>query len=407
MQFKRSYIIKTLTIGTLTSLLLTAMCSGKPPALIVQDGGSFFHGFTSLEERIVNSDVIVRAQLVSVEADGQYGAGNWLPAIEYRFEALDYLKGHGAGHISVTKSFDGISNSLYYSRDGYSSKAGAKREARKIIVDRDDTWDDRQAVLFLKCDNDVWNAKCDREAKEYGKSYKFTLGYRAGYNIKSSSNRVWLPAIDSENQKQFLLRAPPLNEKDTITLEQLRNIIDEFELSIRHAEEQGIEGYERCLYARYRHERLNVAAMAAGGSLTISSFESHDVLQMERKIQLSGLTKEETKIDTVLQYSGRSQPNRHLRDKIWLTGKDAHLFKLITDPTDIETIHEPEEAIKLNIVANEVLPIGSYRFQLQRQEADFIPCEYHSRIPAINYFIDVLPLGAQDTQGRSMESKHD
>lgn len=396
MQFKRSYIIKTLTIGTLTSLLLTVMCSGKPPEIIVQNGGGLvFHGVTSLEERIVNSDVIVRAQLVSVQADGQYGAGNWLPAIEYHFEALDYLKGHGAGHISVTKSFAGTSNSAYYSRDGYSSKAGAKREARKIIVGRDDTWDDRQAVLFLKCDDDVWNAKCDREAKEYGKSYKFTLGYRAGYNIK---NRVWLPAIDSENQKQFLLRAPLLNEKDTITIEQLRNIIDEFELSIKHAEEQGIEGYEQCLYARYRHERLNVAAIVAGGSITISFGETHNVLQMERKIQLSGLTKEETKIDTVLQYSGGYQVNRHLRDKIWFTGKDAHLFKLITDPTDIETIHEPEEAIKLNIVANEVLPIGSYRFQLQRQEADFIPCEYDGRIPAINYFIDVLPLGSRYTE---------
>lgn len=123
-----------------------------------------------------------------------------------------------------------------------------------------------------------------------------------------------------------------------------------------------------------------------------------NVLQSERKIQLSGLTKEETKIDTVLQYSGGYQANSHLRDKIWLTGKDAHLFKLVTDPTDIEIIHEPEEAIKLNIVANEVLPIGSYRFQLQRQEADFIPCEYDGRIPAINYFIDVLPLGSRYTE---------
>ena len=140
-------------------------------------------------------------------------------------------------------------------------------------------------------------------------------------------------------------------------------------------------GYKDCLAAMYARERENQGAIAAGGSL-IRYWRPHHVPPPRReRIVFSGLPAKKVVVGKVWSYFGR-HPLENTRDRVWLTGADAHLFRLGTD--------KAEHGVSYQITAVRSLPRGIYRFQLRRQEARFQPCDYYDSLAAIDYVVEAM-----------------
>ena len=110
-------------------------------------------GTASLEEIIVGSDVIARVGFLSVSRasiDIVAKAGDWIdsdvsyyiPAMEHRFEVLEYLKGSGSSEI-VAVVYEGQGQE-------FDTAQGARLLGTNLVSDRDTTWDSREAIVFLK-----------------------------------------------------------------------------------------------------------------------------------------------------------------------------------------------------------------------------------------------------------------
>lgn len=390
-------IIKVIQQGDEVFEKITIVPAYPEPRIIeISDASYGYTGTTSLEERILHSEVVVRAKLKGIKATAKvksakaagqedchfYGA--WIPVVTYEFKALEFLRGQGQQDLKVHTSFGAMANM----RKEYESKQHAIDAAKEEISRRDTKWEEKEAILFLK-HAPFLITECEEDAD----SYWFTLSghiQAPEYRIESQHNRAWLPVADTEDQEEFLLKisddADPFNEGETINLDQLQLIIDELELSMQQAEEKGIAGYEDCLVAKYGREKLNHATIAAGGFLKGHWWRHEIPPSPQRKILFSGLPAEQTNLGEVSKLKGYGS-TAHLSDRIWLTGKDAHLFYLRRKPFDIRT----DTYFKYEIIPNRVLPSGNYHFQVQRQEAVFIPCKYHDELSSIDYFVEVIP----------------
>ena len=430
----------------------TVATLGSPPEPVrfhVMDAGPEFIGFTSLEERIFHSDIIARAKLNSVRAKAKLtetwpADGVWIPVVVYEFEVLEYLKGRGTESLAVNSSFGGSGDSWSSSYEVYETEGDAIAAARFHISERDGKWDDREAILFVRQDP-YWGNE------EYG----FTLSgsiQAPEYRIESHFNRVWLPAADvtSGAPEVFLMTAPPsppsqeaqpevdlkeirrqlarelgsddspgleeamrrtaeqlgvaytppdsatsrapwLRARESITLEELRQAIDDLADSISRAQAEGITGYNECLESKYERERRNQQAIYEGGELIRHWWQHYAPPPPVRKVLFAGLPAEKTILGEVSLYTG-SRNDSDFRTELWLDGADAHLFRLHPD----DEADGSGDYMGHAIVANEVLPAGSYHFKLHVHPAFFQVCGYYDELSATNYFVEAV---APDQQG--------
>ena len=371
----------------------------EPVTKEMMDAGPDTYGFTSLQERIFHSDVVARARLKSIEVAGRKSCiwnGYWIPVVEFRFDVIEFLKGEGGQSLSAKASF-GVSGSSWSgsSHRVYESQRDATAAAAHYLTTRNDQWDDREAILFLE-EQAFWDAECGEATPRSTESYGFTLAGHAQapqYRIESDFNRAWLPSSNVSSppaqSRSFLLgdRSTQVaadsaaRDSGTISLDELRGLIEELEESIRLADEQSVLGYKDCLAAMYARERENQGAIAAGGSL-IRYWRPHHVPPPRReRIVFSGLPAKKVVVGKVWSYFGR-HPLENTRDRVWLTGADAHLFRLGTD--------KAEHGVSYQITAVRSLPRGIYRFQLRRQEARFQPCDYYDSLAAIDYVVEAM-----------------
>ena len=99
----------------------------------------------SLEEQILDSDVIVRASLVSATAvtetvpSGEGISPTYRPVHELRFTVHEYLQGTGPAQIVVVRG-----------EHTYATDQEALTFANRFLSERNTTWDNQQGVLFLK-----------------------------------------------------------------------------------------------------------------------------------------------------------------------------------------------------------------------------------------------------------------
>ena len=105
----------------------------------------FYDGPTSLEERILASQVIARVQLDStastVESAVIYdGSTKYIALLEFSFSVEEYLKGSGADDIVA----------VWESSPIYDTRQEADAELPAIAAARDAQWDDREAIVFLQ-----------------------------------------------------------------------------------------------------------------------------------------------------------------------------------------------------------------------------------------------------------------
>ena len=319
-----------------------------------------YYGPTTLEERIAEADVIVRARLVSVSAvsERRTGRSGHYAALDYRFQVLEYLKGSGGGELV------GV---VYNTGREYATAAGARARSNAYKDKRDTRWDDREAIVFL--DDDHPGLPSSRQADRY------RLGalsfYEDYYTIASPWGKRWLPAeaaggaaagAGGSGAQRFLLDAPrpaasgasaQAAAAPTITLADMKAKIAEYERKV--AAGGGSQAYRDCLYEKYRWERRVRYDKEWGGSFG----EGRDYYYIRHNSSIgSGLsTGTRVHTDTYTDVAGIAPADA---GDFPIMGRDAGRFSTRW-PAVAETVRP--------------LPAGEYKFYYSYRPPRYIICD--------------------------------
>ena len=177
-----------------------------------------------LESAILRYPVIVRARLISVTYDLQRHAPTdilYRPVLLYRLRVLEYLDDIGYDDSEI--------NAVRWTAGWSHGRKAASEWAEKLIEDRYDRFDDREAIVMLG-DSGTSVGRYDRfylamVRPHYDDDH---------YSLSSQRSRHWFPATTPypDGNTEFMLAdpsGPPKSPwvRDTITLEELKMLIEE------------------------------------------------------------------------------------------------------------------------------------------------------------------------------------
>ena len=312
-------------------------------------------GPTSLEERILLSDVVARVRLSSAEGRAVGGTNGYTAVVEFRFRVLEYLKGSGGGEVVAVVVHDHTS-----------TEAGARAIASDSAAARDTRWDDREAIVFL-------------QDHELGGSPRYLIGYHSvfddGYTVASQHEKNWLPEAATTTssvsrstgatEKWFLLDAPssvaaqgsssrsvaPPSQTDgapTITLSAIKTRMAELEREI--AAGDGSQEYRECVNLKYGWLR-DLRWEAENGRLILRA----SAYNLGSGLAAGSPVYEDQK--------GGIPPDKP--GTYWLDGRDKDLFTVetTTDPLPATHARRNDRTITgLRISTARPLPAGDYVF---------------------------------------------
>ena len=196
-----------------------------------------------LEVEILYAEVIVRAKLVSVTYEIQashdpdeVSAEDWYrPVLLYNmrvFEVLKHRDYHTGPYLIGTRW-----------GSGWTDRATAERKAKEFLDARNSRYDDREAIVLL-----------GPSGFGVGRIDHHMIGslehYDDYYSLSSPRRRVWFPATDTGDPIAYMLTEPPNPSpwiRDTITLEEMKSLIDDLT-----AEHDHYEDYRRGVVDKYK-----------------------------------------------------------------------------------------------------------------------------------------------------------
>ena len=273
-----------------------------------------------LDGRIYHADVIA---LVSLrDAKGQFEtihsdagvAPTYRPALMFRFDVIEYLKGAGEDEIVV---WDPSYHTFL------TSKEALEEAEHHLAVRRNSTWDDRAAVVFLHVLQEG-----DPDDASHVRHGFATINFPWGEHTIDDLGKAWLPANaltpDGQDVVDFVRSAgdglelltdsDPNGGSDDLplifTLGELRSRMEAVATLLEEGKD--IEGYEECIVKAYSSEHW------------IRSWEARNGPFDERPVvseQVSSGEPANTEFDNA-GLSGGEFSNW------WLTGADAELFSV-------------------------------------------------------------------------------
>ena len=380
----RGLILKGVVLVLLT-FLLGLSCSGsnfsyggsgeeRPPQRIPN----------SLEKRINWADVIVRATLVSTSStvDSPDWSNDYVGAVAFRFRVLEYLKGSGSTDITVFATDAGSQPSDYFDSR---SDATDRGDALKGV--HDTTWDERQAILFLRSDVEPSGKSGDSEDNYYIGSIGLVAG--ESYMITDTTHIVWLPEAlnpstgtrDSTGEQYFLTDVPNTQatgasgwssqvEDPNVALSFLKGRIAAIAGEI--ATGDGSEEYELCVKDKYRWEQSILGQMA------LYKERGEDYYQTFTHTMMSGTPAGE------LVYTG----GHYLKLSAETAANepdDADLFVVLSGP-DAELF---EKGWPLTVLTAQPLPTGEYVFYHAERGRRQMPCDAMPELHRTRYKVVV------------------
>ncbi len=296
-------------------------------------------GTPSVEARIYDSDVVVRASLQSSRTDF------------LRFRVIEYLKGAGPADITVHAS----------------------------TVNRNTAWDDREAVLFLSLPEDQAATGAVGTTGEVAAGefvftednaftdpiYEDRSKLPTGYTI-DSRDPAWLPGEAEAGASGAVGNGAPASNPafitdsesntggsppPTISLTGLRSMIAWVE------EEEGVEGYDLCIRYVLDYKRWDRDWEAYYGT-PWTPYQS--------EAPVASGAGEGAVVD---DYGTIHEPGYH---RFWLTGTDADLFQaqIVDDDVVASNGYTP------TITTARPLPVGVYRFLNHFQAYFYMPCNF-------------------------------
>ena len=306
-------------------------------------------GATSIEERILTSDVVARVRLVSAGGTVLPYPGppkKYMGVLVFRFQVLEYLKGSGSSEVvAIARELDSLD----------STPAEADAAVPYLVAARDTRWDDREAIVFL-------------ESNEPGQRSQYLIGRYSvleedDYSLASRFSRNWLPEAATDTsvgtrstdtaEKRFLLAAPSSAGEDsapTITVRTLKKRIADVDREI--AAGDGSEEYRACILEKHAVRRKLSWEIATKGS----------VLSWKHDYALgSGVPSGSVVYEDLV---GGLAPDR--TGRYWLEGgedKDLFTVEVVGTPFPF-TYASPNDAIMstLRISTIRPLPTGDYTF---------------------------------------------
>ena len=341
-------------------------------------------GFVSLDERVLRAEIIAIATMKSAKAYAKpYFVDKHMPALEFTFDAHQYLKGEGGDSLTVL---------LPLEYEFYDAENEAVERAKEWIGE-DRWWDDRPSLIFLQAAT-THLGEVAAKVPAYGPeryefipngidsaaSYAMAIERRITdtFSIRSQRNRVWLPSsapanaalnLDSANAGgvRFLLGEPlddafgfsdsrpdAISDEATakrvssdISLSALRSRIKAMEDLV--SEGGGVEGYAECLEAKMETERRISGRVPGRSAFNIDS----------------GLP-----AGSVFESAGLSGGNAYRIGK--LKGPHGHLFEKIR----IDSNDNPTDGYRLQSKIKRPLPRGAYELESYSLHPIYLPCNY-------------------------------
>ena len=326
----------TTRIVTAALGLLLLACTGSNETRESLPIIRLYEGQHLLEERIVDAKVIARVMLRSHEVVGAQfpGSSEYLPAIKFTFDALEYLKGSGGGEL-VAYAY-GDHDHFALERD--TAKKAKDKWGSWISEYRDGRWDDREAVIFLR--QPVANGPyVIGFLGEYRDSFTGRRVVRR-VTVADEVNRAWLPDAAAPSgaqrspasEQRFLLEdpgGPPSSGGQSRSADPLTISKSSLEARIAAVEAElaanNTDAYRDCLLAKYDVIRGIREKKARG-------------LQSTNNYDLGSGVASDTRVDSH-GWSG------YTIEREWYEGRDKDLFT-------------PRQNI---MYTNRPLPAGEYR----------------------------------------------
>lgn len=341
-----------------------------------------FHGDSLIEEKVLDTGVIVRAIMTSFSSEVVAATGSkYHAALKFNLTVREYLQGTGPSKIVAVWV------------DGYSYDTHKKAEDQKavIVANRDTQWDGREAVVFLSDGPIRLGTALDTELQKA--DHFFLSGgdpYSADdrYSLHSETNKLWLPAVTSgssgasvsDDNKRFLLDIPSASEgvagasssatTPSITLGNLKKRIAAVTAEFNGGD--GSPAYKECIQEKYRHER------------GVRYFKELDGSDFYDKSPVSTALASGQPANTTL-YQGKNYGNYpSQKAKTWFEGADAALFSVVqgkTTPYDVDgdgKFTAVVDGIEFTetLTTARPLPAGTYKVNRREVWAVFLPCNF-------------------------------
>ena len=300
-----------------------------------------------LEERIYSSDTIVRAKMLSVEAETLLGLLDLAakgvevtlpPKATYRFLALEYLKGTGPSEITVVADAFG----------------------------RKEEWEKGQALLFLNTtpgQNAVQGAAGSDPPTQ---SFVFTptdARYPEAYTIESM-NPVWLPATSAPQADGASgSGGSPVETSFATGWDQDTGrpadfmTLTEIKSTIAWVKGDGTQAYDHCVGQAINYLVWDRDWEAFYGAPMTPGHHEEEIA--------SG------KGAGVAIYEGGEISSKHYFE-FWLTGQDAGLFQAV----DVYDDTDPSNGYRKATVTARPLPAGRYTFSDHGILPWYEPCDF-------------------------------
>ena len=162
-------------------------------------------GVIPLEEMIAWSHVIVRGRFASATPVGVRSTNSLAPgkppnqqfdgylgSLEVTFDVIEYLKGSGGTQVS------GIAYGNPVSEMTAATLAEAAVKAQRLLAGRDNRWDDREAIVFLRQAPVNFNPPLRPQLDHYWLG-EVSTDRRSHYQftVASAEDRAWLPDASS------------------------------------------------------------------------------------------------------------------------------------------------------------------------------------------------------------------
>ena len=341
--------------------------SAGPPAAPIAPVPDYFFGDTLVEQKILDSDIIVRALMTSFSAEiAADNEGEYRAVMKFNLNVREYLKGEGESSIVA----------VWISRGIYLNLADAERWKISILERRDARFDDREAIIFLNDYESNWYAtlidEFPQSPNQYFVPYGFSLHYDYRFGIDSESNRVWLPAASAGptgDDSEFLLAVPSLNSP-TITLADLKMRVAEIIAELNAGD--GSLAYEWCVESKYEDiRRIRFYQDVKGEEFYTNDFEGGELMSG----QAAGAELYE-------RYGAGIYPDQ--TGKTWFEGEYADLLYVElgkTTPEDVDddgkfTAGIDEISFTETFKTTRPLPSGVYRIERKDLYGFHAPCNH-------------------------------
>ena len=285
-----------------------------------------YGGETSLEERIINSSVVVRAVLDSVTSEvvAVPRFDEYAVAIKLHLTVREYLNGSGADNIIA----------LWPSADHYGTRVEAEAARLPLVAQRSTPYDDREAIFFLTDDFWVYGAAKADDTYYLDNSRGFSGDkWSASVDVRDMWNKVWLPL--ASDGRDYLLVLPGSNmagssqhiesSTSTISLNALKARIAAVNFNLNIGRGTAAERRE-CWWHKYKNERYEDYYRARyGGEPTFKGRNTeHDVASA-------------APAGTIFfsDIMWKERPATTTASTTWLEGEDSALFEVVDDITSL------------------------------------------------------------------------